>query len=84
MKMKRGTDHNWEVRKYKGDLTLYAHCKCGYQYNCSRSLRNEDGSWSFKQYVAIIHPYCPNCGAKKKYCNKEPVRIEISRLFDFS
>ena len=76
MKMKRGTDHNWEIRRYKADLTWYAHCKCGYQYGCSRSLRNEDGSWNFKQYIAILHAYCPNCGARKKYYNELPILMK--------
>ena len=38
MKMKRGTDHWWEVRRYKGDAALYAHCKCGFQYHCSSTI----------------------------------------------
>ena len=33
--MKRGTDHNWEIRRYRGDIALYAHCKCGFFYSCS-------------------------------------------------
>ena len=66
--MKRGTDHNWEIVKYKGDIALYAKCRCGYHYCCSSSLKNEDGTWSMKQIVddRKIFPYCPICGARKK------------------
>ena len=72
MKMKRGTDHYWEVRRYKDDIALYAHCKCGFEYSCSSSARNEDGTWSFKQVITKIWQYCPNCGARKKWYNDIP------------
>jgi len=63
--MKRGTDHIWRLIKYKGDIAVYAHCKCGYEYNCSKNKRNPDGTWSFEQEVAYIFRYCPCCGARK-------------------
>lgn len=72
MKMKRGTDHWWEVRRYHGDAALYAHCKCGFQYNCS-SFEKRD---SWKQIITKIYPYCPYCGARKKWYNEEPKKIE--------
>lgn len=64
--MKRGKDHNWEIVKYKGDISLYARCKCGYRYSCSSSKRNDDGTFSFEQEITKIFPYCPVCGARKK------------------
>lgn len=64
--MKRGTDHFWELRKYNGDISWYAHCKCGFQFRCSRSKRNEDGSWNAQQELNGLYRYCPCCGAKKK------------------
>lgn len=72
--MKHGIDHNWEVRCYKDDIAWYAHCKCGYQYACSRSKRNEDGTWSLKQEINWLSNYCPNCGARKKWYNEEPIK----------
>lgn len=75
MKMKRGTDHWWEVRRYTGDIALYAHCKCGYQYNCSSKKRNKDGSWSLEPVITKIHFYCPHCGARKKWYNEKPIKI---------
>ena len=70
MKMKRGTDHWWEVRKYWGDSALYAHCKCGYQYVCSSLKKNEEGYW--KEIITKLFLYCPKCGARKKWYNEEP------------
>ena len=73
MRKGRQVDNTWEVRKYKGDIALYAHCKCGFDYCCSSNERNEDGSWSVKQYVnpyKLFH-YCPNCGAHKKWYTEE-------------
>lgn len=75
MKMKRGTNHSWEVRRYKGDIALYAHCNCGFEYSCSSSIRNEDGTWSLKQAITKIYRYCPNCGAKKKWYNDVPRKM---------
>lgn len=77
MKNKRGTDHNWQIIKYKGDIAIYAKCKCGFYYNCSESIRNEDGSWSPIQEVKInkIYPYCPWCGVKKKTYDNEITKI---------
>ena len=66
MRKGRQVDRKWDIRKYKGDGALYAHCKCGFEYCCSGSKRQEDGTWSLKQYIMInkIYHYCPNCGAK--------------------
>lgn len=42
--MKRGTDRDWLVVKYKVDCAVYAKCKCGFEYNCGKSKRLEDGA----------------------------------------
>ena len=65
--MKRGTDHVWEIRRYIGDIALYAHCKCGFEYHASSNERNPDGSFSMKQYIKELFYYCPHCGARKKW-----------------
>lgn len=74
--MKRGTDHSWQTVKYRGDIAIYARCKCGFRYNCSSSIRNEDGSWSLKQQITFLYRYCPSCGARKKWYNEEPIKLE--------
>lgn len=74
-RQKRGTDPNWEIRRYDGDMALYAHCKCGFQYNCSSETRQPDGTWSLKQHITLFYNYCPVCGAYKKWCNTEPIRV---------
>ena len=76
MRKGRGIDHHWETRKYKGDGAIYAHCRCGFEYNCSSSKMNEDGSWSLRQVITKLYPYCPNCGAHKKWYNPEPKKME--------
>lgn len=75
-RQKRGIDNHWQVRKYRGDIAWYAHCKCGFQYKCSSSTRNEDGSWSLKQQVSFLYHYCPHCGARKKWYNETPMKID--------
>ena len=66
--MKRGTDHTWEIRKYRGDIALYAHCKCGYEYAASEAERNPDGTYdNLKQVINWLFAYCPICGARKKW-----------------
>ena len=79
MKNKRGTNHDWTLVKYSGDSAIYAECSCGYHYNCSRSIREPDGSWSMKQYPTIFYPYCPCCGARK---NKYIKDIEKRSMYD--
>ena len=74
--MKRGTDHEWLVVKYKGDGAVYARCKCGFEYNCGKSRRMEDGTWTMAQYPTIIYSYCPYCGARKKRYNEEPEKLD--------
>lgn len=69
--MKRGTDHTWQLVKYKEDMAIYAKCKCKFRYACSENKRNEDGTFSFKQIPTLFYPYCPNCGARKKYYTDE-------------
>ena len=77
--MKRGTDHEWHVVKYKNDGAVYARCKCGFEYNCGKSRRMEDGTWSIKQYPTIMYPYCSSCGARKKRYNEEPEKLDKCR-----
>lgn len=77
--MKRGTDHEWHVVKYKNDGAVYARCKCGYEYNCGQSRRMKDGAWSIKQYPTIMYPYCPSCGARKKRYNEETEKLDKCR-----
>lgn len=77
--MKRGTDHEWIVIKYKGDGAVHARCKCGFEYNCGKSKGLKDGSFSMTQYPAVMYPYCPWCGARKKRYNEEPVKLEKFR-----
>ena len=79
MRKGRGIDHSWETRKYIGDIAIYANCKCGFEYACSSSKRNKDGSWSFEQEITNLYYYCPNCGAHKKYYNDIPERINKNR-----
>lgn len=80
MKNKRGTDHNWNLIKYNGDAAIYAECQCGHYYCCSVEPRDEDGSWTFKQVPTFFYPYCPCCGARKKYFSKT---IEKSTKYSF-
>ncbi len=81
--MKRGCDHHWEIRRYRGDAALYAHCKCGFQYNCSSYEKDEKGYWKSK--IKYIYLYCPYCGARKKWYNIEPIKIDkfAFEQFDF-
>ena len=68
--------HSWQIRKYKGDLALYAHCKCGFEYVCSTNKRNEDGTFSFEQEITILYNYCPICGCHKKHYNEIPIKMD--------
>lgn len=54
---KRGTDHTWQLVKYSGDGAIYARCKCKHHYNCGRSKRNKDGSWSSIQVPTVFYKY---------------------------
>lgn len=73
---KRGTDHTWQLVKYNGDCAIYAKCKCKYHYCCSTSARDEDGFLNpFNQVPTIFYPYCPVCGARKKWHTYEIEKI---------
>lgn len=61
---KRGTDHTWQLIKFLGDIAIYAKCKCGFYFNCSRPESGE--SWA-KQVPSAFYAYCPKCGARKKW-----------------
>jgi len=76
MRKGRGINHFWEIRKYCGDLALYAYCPCGFFYPCSSNKRKEDGTLSFEQEIAILYHYCPNCGAHKKSYNTIPRKMD--------
>lgn len=75
MKLKRGKDHTWEVRRYLGDIALYANCKCGFEYDCS-AMSNGD---KIKVEIVQIYNYCPVCGARKLRYNPEPIRLNYYR-----
>ena len=79
---KRGTDHEWKLIKYSGDLAIYAECKCGHYYNCGRNIRNEDGSWSVNQIPTVFYPYCPCCGARKKRHSKKIEKKPMEELLN--
>lgn len=80
---KRGKDHTWELTQYNGDIAIYARCKCKFHYNCGRSRREEDGSWSVKQYPTVFYNYCPSCGAKKKWKTEDVTKLDKYEFNDF-
>ena len=76
MRKGRGIDHNWEVRKYKGDGAYYACCRCGWYYACGSIIdRQKPEEWK-------MYPYCPSCGAHKKRYNIKPQKMEKSFPFE--
>lgn len=62
--MKRGTDHTWQLVKYKEDAATFARCKCGFRYPCTRPL---------ERVPSIFYRYCPYCGARKKYYSEDVI-----------
>ena len=74
MRKGRGIDHHWEIRKYNFDLALYAHCRCGFEYACSRNKKIEN-DFIFEQEIGSLYSYCPNCGAHKKQHNNVPIIV---------
>ena len=66
--MKRGTDHYWRVIKYKSNMAYYARCKCGFEYGCGNAFPDKG--------INKIYPYCPACGARKKWYNTTPETID--------
>ena len=83
MRTIRGKDKHWEIRKYSDDVALYAHCKCGFEYICSTSIRDRSGHWSFEQAITKIFRYCPNCGSHKRLYNPNPIKIKENNDNDF-
>ena len=75
MRKGRQVDRNWNIRKYKGDLALYAYCKCGFYYCCSKLVGPKIEIDPHKLYH-----YCPNCGAHKKYYNE---RARLMNKFQY-
>lgn len=75
--MKRGTDHVWETVRYRGDVEIYAICKCGFFYGVSLDER-EDGVWVFPRRLdeRKLYRYCPWCGARKTRYTLEVRKID--------
>lgn len=67
----RGKDHYWQPVKYKGDMAIYAKCSCGFRYGCynTEGVRTEFAPEK-------CYPYCPLCGAKKKWYKESIIRID--------
>lgn len=70
---KRGKDHTWQLVRYNGDVAIYAKCKCGYRYACSREEEDDDGYC--REKASLFYSYCPHCGARKKWVTEETKRI---------
>ena len=80
---KRGMDHTWQLIKYKGDAAIYAKCKCGHRYRCSTDGYDENGKRTpIIQVPTIFYPYCPICGARKKWYTNEIQKIDKYRFED--
>ena len=60
-----GIDHTWKILKFRGDAAFYAKCKCGFLQHGITA--NEPGTAIFKFASNRLYPYCPKCGAKKKW-----------------
>ena len=60
----------WRTIKFKGDLAIYAECKCGFYYNCSYSKGLKTFIDPYKLYN-----YCPSCGSKKKKYTTSPKNL---------
>ena len=59
MRKERGIDHRWQIRKYCGNIALFAHCKCGFEYPCSSNKRRGtclENSGSVKLVVRVHRP----------------------------
>ena len=74
MAKRNKSDHQWHIKKFKGDLAVYAYCKCGFSY----------GSYYQKGLNCYLdpsklYPYCPICGAKKRTYNPEPEKVDRYR-----
>lgn len=84
MKGKRGTDHEWNLVKYDGDGAIYAECRCGHYYCCSKPETKfiENGNLSFREIPTIFYPYCPCCGARKKRFNSEIEKRPMEQRFN--
>lgn len=81
---KRGTDHIWQLVKYKANAAIYAKCGCKYHYCCSTDEVKEDGSRNpFNQIPTIFYPYCPICGARKKWHTSEIKKINKYEFEDW-
>ena len=77
MRNKRGTDPGWTIIKYKGDIALYALCRCGFRYSASESEgKTKEGTWSLKQKISKLYSYCPSCGARKKYYSDIIIHVD--------
>lgn len=84
MKGKRGTDHEWTLVKYDGDIAIYAECKCGHYYNCSTSIKSDKTGYLvfLEQIPTFFYPYCPCCGARKKRFTSEIEKHPIEYLLN--
>ena len=67
-------DHQWHIKKFKGDAAIYAYCYCGFSYGC----------YYQKGLICYLdpnklYPYCPMCGAKKRTYNINPEKMDCER-----
>lgn len=71
MRVIRGKDRNWRVKKFLGDGAYYAYCKCGFWFPCYRLT----DTFRVELNPSSMYHYCPNCGARKKWYNEVPEQV---------
>ena len=76
MKKGRKKDHIWRLVKYKGDISIYAKCSCGFHYSCSKFEDPENGNLRTVINENKIYPYCPICGSRKIWYTDEVKKID--------
>ena len=62
--MKRKRYNSWKFVKYKGDIAIYAKCKCGFHYSCY--IDDATNPFKVTPDPNQLYPFCPMCGSKKE------------------
>jgi len=70
----RAIDHCWKFCKYKGDISFYAKCSCGFLYPCYKNI--PPNPIHIVPAPEKLFNYCPHCGARKTRYYEETIYID--------